>query len=188
LAHSRAYAFGRATFLALLGLATRLHPRRTEGVPGLGVSSRTLMGHPCRMIRRVRPAKRCRATSVCLPARVSGRSRPGRSTMRNSATRIPIHALSMRTIENTRGCARRGCWRGEEDELSWRHARASAVEEGRSQWSPVCCSSLVDWPVYPRLANTTRASNDARCGARRRLLREGLAANVGNDFRRHGPG
>ena len=36
LAHSRASAFGPATFPALLGLATRPHPRRTEGVPGLG--------------------------------------------------------------------------------------------------------------------------------------------------------
>src|SRR5580693_9482108 len=31
LAHSRACVFGRATFLALLGLATRPRPRRTEG-------------------------------------------------------------------------------------------------------------------------------------------------------------
>ena len=44
LAHSRAYAFGRATFLALLGLATRLQSRRTEGFPGLGVSSRLCWG------------------------------------------------------------------------------------------------------------------------------------------------
>ena len=29
----------------------------------------------------------------------------------------------------------------------------------------VRCSSLVDWPVYPRLAQTMRASNDAQCGA-----------------------
>jgi hypothetical protein len=29
----------------------------------------------------------------------------------------------------------------------------------------VRCSSLVDWPVYPRLAHTMRASNDAQCGA-----------------------
>jgi hypothetical protein len=28
----------------------------------------------------------------------------------------------------------------------------------------VRCSSLVDWPVYPRLAHTMRASNDAQCG------------------------
>jgi hypothetical protein len=31
----------------------------------------------------------------------------------------------------------------------------------------VRCSSLVDWPVYPRLAYTTRASNHAQCLARR---------------------
>ena len=24
---------------------------------------------------------------------------------------------------------------------------------------------LIDWPVYPRLAHTMRASNDAQCGA-----------------------
>jgi len=188
LAHSRAYAFGRATFLALLGLATRLHPRRTEGVPGLGVSSRTLMGHPCRMIRRVRPAKRCRATSVCLPAR-SPDDR-GLEEALCAIQQLEYRSTRSRCVQSRiRGAAQGGdVGGGEEDELSWRHARASAVEEGRSQWSPVCCSSLVDWPVYPRLANTTRASNDARCGARRRLLREGLAANVGNDFRRHGPG
>ena len=29
----------------------------------------------------------------------------------------------------------------------------------------VRCSSLVDWPVYPRLAHTMRASNDAQCEA-----------------------
>jgi hypothetical protein len=28
----------------------------------------------------------------------------------------------------------------------------------------VRCSPLVDWPVYPRLAHTMRASNDAQCG------------------------
>jgi hypothetical protein len=27
----------------------------------------------------------------------------------------------------------------------------------------VRCSSLVDWPVYPRLAHTMRASNGAQC-------------------------
>jgi hypothetical protein len=54
LARSHACAFGRAMFPALLGPATRPHPRRAEGVPGLGVSSRALMGHPCRMIRRMR--------------------------------------------------------------------------------------------------------------------------------------
>ena len=31
----------------------------------------------------------------------------------------------------------------------------------------VRCSSLVYWPVYPRLARTMRASNDAQCGAER---------------------
>ena len=30
----------------------------------------------------------------------------------------------------------------------------------------VRCSSLFDWPVYPRLAHTMRASNDAQCGAK----------------------
>ena len=29
----------------------------------------------------------------------------------------------------------------------------------------VRCSSLIDWPVYPRLAHTMRASNDTQCGA-----------------------
>jgi hypothetical protein len=28
------------------------------------------------------------------------------------------------------------------------------------------CSSLVDWPVYPRLAHTMRASNNAQCRGR----------------------
>ena len=42
----------------------------------------------------------------------------------------------------------------------------------------VRCSSLVDWPVYPRLAHTMRASNGAQCGVRR-----GCAARRGA---RHG--
>ena len=29
----------------------------------------------------------------------------------------------------------------------------------------VRCSSLIDWPVYPRFAHNMRASNDAQCGA-----------------------
>jgi hypothetical protein len=46
LAHSRACVFGRATFLALLGLATRPRPRRTEGVSGLGSRCGPSDGHP----------------------------------------------------------------------------------------------------------------------------------------------
>ena len=30
----------------------------------------------------------------------------------------------------------------------------------------VRCSSLIDWPVYPRMAETMRASNDAQCDKR----------------------
>jgi hypothetical protein len=34
----------------------------------------------------------------------------------------------------------------------------------------VRCSSLVDWPVYPRLAHTMRASNAAQCAAFAKLV------------------
>jgi hypothetical protein len=34
----------------------------------------------------------------------------------------------------------------------------------------VRCSSLVDWPVYPRFAHTMRAPNEAQCGHTRSQL------------------
>jgi hypothetical protein len=37
---------------------------------------------------------------------------------------------------------------------------------GRRETSQARLSSLVDWPVYPRLAHTMRASNDAQCDPR----------------------
>jgi hypothetical protein len=40
------------------------------------------------------------------------------------------------------------------------------------------CSSLVDWPVYPRLAHTMQALNDEQCGADA-LSHRGLARGVG---------
>ena len=42
--------------------------------------------------------------------------------------------------------------------------RSEAKFEG-SLRERVRCSSLVDWPVYPRLAHTMRASKDTQCGA-----------------------
>jgi hypothetical protein len=38
---------------------------------------------------------------------------------------------------------------------------ARTLEEARKR-EPVRCSSLVDWPVYPRLRRTMRASTPAR--------------------------
>jgi hypothetical protein len=52
----------------------------------------------------------------------------------------------------TTACARRDCRRSEAN------LKARLRERVR-------CSSRVDWPVYPRLAHTMRASNDAQCGA-----------------------
>jgi hypothetical protein len=43
----------------------------------------------------------------------------------------------------------------------------------------VRCSSLVDWPVYPRLAHTMRASNGAQCGT------DAAASHGGDRIRLH---
>ena len=43
------------------------------------------------------------------------------------------------------------------------HARTLGLKARKR--ARVRCSSLVDWPVYPRLAHTMRASNGAQSGA-----------------------
>ena len=50
------------------------------------------------------------------------------------------------------------------------HPARTFVEEARKR-ERVRCSSLFDWPVYPRLGHTMRASNEAQCGSRVWLLR-----------------
>jgi hypothetical protein len=48
-------------------------------------------------------------------------------------------------------------------------------------------SSLVDWPVYPRLAHTMRASDEAQCGARPPHLGS-APSSPPDELSRHSPG
>src|SRR5208283_4154707 len=60
---------------------------------------------------------------------------------------------------------------------------APPIVRRRGRGERVRRSSLVDWPVYPRLAHTMRASNDAQCGADE-LSQRGLVRGVGGGSRR----